>query len=260
MKKVVFLNVWLFLAFPLLGGEIVLSGTYQGKAVYVQNPFNHSQNSFCTREVFVNDRKLFEAPRISAFKIDLSHLKVNDLVVIRITFGDGCKPRVVNPHVIHSPTDFKFITAQSDNHSLSWTTAGESEGGQFIIERYDAKERKWQTTTSMLARGSAETNQYAISITHEEGENRYRLRYEGSDGTAVYSVEVTYTSNPRSITFYPRVVTHSLHLSDSVSYTITDYHGKVAKEGEGKEIIVLDLRPGEYYLNIENQKEKFVKK
>ncbi|MBL6445906.1 T9SS C-terminal target domain-containing protein [Fulvivirga sp. 29W222] len=260
MKRIVFFSIWLLISGPLYSGEIVLSGTYQGKSVFVQNPFNHSKNTFCTKEVFVNDRKLFDVPQISAFKIDLSHLQLNDLVVIKITFDDGCTPRVVNPHVIQNPKQFKFISSQSDNQSISWNTAGEKPGGQFIIERYEAKRKQWEVIRSLLAKGRVDNNQYAIQAEHQNGENTYRVRYEDAEGNIVYSLELDYTSTDEPITFYPLVATNKLTLSDTTSYAITDYYGKLVKQGEGKEITVSELSPGEYYLNIQNRKEKFVKR
>lgn len=260
MKRIVFFSIWLLISAPLYSGEIVLSGTYQGKSVFVQNPFNHSTNAFCTKEVFVNDRKLFVAPQISAFKIDLTHLQLNDLVVIRITFDDGCMPRVVNPQVIQTPERFQFVSSQSDNQAISWSTAGEVPGGQFVIERYAPGRKQWEVVRSLLSKGQMGTNQYAVQANHHKGENRYRIRYEDPEGVVIYSVELDYTSTESPITFYPLVATTKLTLSDSTSYTITDYYGKLVKEGEGKEIMVSELGPGEYYLNIQNRKEKFVKK
>ncbi|ELR73233.1 hypothetical protein C900_04744 [Fulvivirga imtechensis AK7] len=260
MKKLGFISIWLLIATVAYGGEIVLSGTYMGKPVFVQNPFNHSRNSFCTDAVYVNDRKLFEAPQISAFKIDLSYLKMEDLVVIRIVFSDGCQPRVVNPQVIQPRSNFKFITSQSDNSSISWTTAGELSGGQFEVEKFLADKDKWESFKSVRARGNQETNQYAIGALHQTGENRYRIRYEAPDGIVTYSVEVSYTSSYHPITFYPAIATTKITLSDTTSYSITDSYGKLVKKGEGREILVYDLNPGEYYLNIQNRMERFVKK
>lgn len=260
MKKLGFISIWLFATTVAYSGEIVLSGTYMGKSVFVQNPFNHSLNAFCTEAVYVNDRKFFDAPQISAFKIDLSHLKMNDLVIIRIIFSDGCQPRVVNPHVIQSRSDFKFITSQSDNSSISWTTAGELPEGQFVVEQYHADKGKWESFKSIRARGAQEANQYVIGAMHQAGENRYRIRYEAPGGVVTYSVEVAYTSTYQPITFYPAIATTKITLSDTTTYAIIDSYGKLVKKGEGREIMVYDLNPGEYYLDIQNRKERFVKR
>lgn len=260
MKNIVFISIWLLTVSAATGGELVLSGAYTGKPVFVQNPFNHSQNAFCALEVYVNDRKLFDAPQISAFKIDLSYLRINDLVVIRITFSDGCRPRIVNPDVIQPRDDFRFISSQADHSSVSWTTAGEIPGGQFIVEKYDSKGDEWQVFRSIMGRGDQRQNQYSEDAEHQSGENKYRIRYESPDGNIFYSVEVVYASTVQPVTFYPEIVTSKITLSDSTSYTITDAAGKLIKRGEGTEITVSELNPGEYFLNIQNRKERFVKK
>lgn len=260
MKKLFFISIWLVAINSVFGGEIVLSGTYSGKSIFVQNPFNHSQNRFCTEEVYVNDRKILESPQISAFKIDLSHLKINDLVVIRILFPDGCQPRVVNPQVLYSALNFKFVSSQADNSSISWATSGELARGQFVVERYYNNKKDWMVIKSLRGRGDQQSNQYSIGAEHLPGENRYRIRYEAPDGEVIYSVEVSYTSTQQPITFYPIVATTKITLSDTTAYAIMDNNGKQIMQGEGKEIMIYDLSPGEYYLSIQNRKERFVKK
>ena len=90
------------------GNELVLSGTYTGTDIFVQNPFNRKLNKFCTEKVFVNDRIIFENPSISAYKIDLSYLKIEDLVVIRIVYSEGCVPTIVNPHALKKSKNFQL--------------------------------------------------------------------------------------------------------------------------------------------------------
>ena len=50
---------------------ILLEGTYQGKNVYVQNPFASSGVGFCVYEVRVNDQVTTDEIGSSAFEIDL---------------------------------------------------------------------------------------------------------------------------------------------------------------------------------------------
>ncbi|MEL7003606.1 MAG: hypothetical protein AAFN93_12855 [Bacteroidota bacterium] len=144
----------IYLCFFSLGaasaGELVLSGTYSGKDLYVRNPFNRTSNSFCTQEVYVNDRKVYDNPRVSAFKIDLSYLRKNDLVVIRITYHEGCEPKVVNPQVLQTPETFQFLSTVVDNNAISWTTLGETEG-KYIVEHADSA-RDWYVVDSISAK------------------------------------------------------------------------------------------------------------
>jgi len=247
-----------FSAFYAHSAELVLSGAYQGKDIYVQNPFDPSTKMFCTQEVYVNDRRVFDQPKISAYKIDLSYLRVGDLVVIRILHSDGCTPRVVNPQVLKNTSEFKFLTAETDNNSLNWSTQGEVGVGSFLIEQ-KTEEIDWAVIDTVTAKGSAETNLYTVRAPHQKGVNKYRIRYENTEGLATYSMDMAYTDS-KMITFFPAITTSSLTLSDSAEYVITDYFGKEILKGEGIKISVADLKPGEYYLNIQNRKEKFVKK
>lgn len=241
------------------GAELVLSGAYQGKDVFVQNPFNRSTSTFCTQAVYVNDRKVFDQPNVSAYKIDLSHLEINDLVIIRIVHSEGCKPRIVNPQVLQKTSDgFTFISSEADHNSLSWSAEGETGQGNYYIEQ-KAFEIDWHIIDTVADRGSGRLNTYTIPAPHQKGENSYRVSYHDEDNNINYMVEMAFTKGDK-ITFYPEIATTTITLSDTASYVITDFFGKEVKKGEGVEIFVNDLRPGEYYLNIQNRKERFVKK
>ena len=53
-------------------GVIVLEGNYQGKNIYVQNPFASSGVGFCVYEVTINDQTTTDEINSSAFEIDFS--------------------------------------------------------------------------------------------------------------------------------------------------------------------------------------------
>ncbi|MTI22598.1 T9SS C-terminal target domain-containing protein [Fulvivirga sp. RKSG066] len=257
--------LWLAIAITIFGtgkegtaAELVLSGAYQGKDIYVQNPYDPATKLFCTQEVYVNDRQIYNQPRVSAYRIDLSYLSINDLVVIRITHSEGCKPRVVNPQVLKTTSSFKFLTAETDNNSINWMTQGERGGGVYIIEQ-ETEEKDWHIIDNVPAKEALQTNSYTVNAPHTKGVNNYRVKYQPDKGEAIYSMEMAF-SQSELITFYPSVATTTLTLSDSARYVITDYFGKEVKQGEGIEITIDELKPGEYYLNIQNRKEKFVKK
>lgn len=241
------------------GAELVLSGAYQGKDVYVQNPFDRSTSAFCTQSVYVNDRKVFDQPKVSAYKIDLSHLELNDLVIIRIVHSEGCKPRIVNPHVLKKKSGgFAFLSSEADHNSLSWSSEGETGQGKYYVEQ-KTLETDWSFIDTLADRGSGKQNIYTIPAPHQKGENSYRVSYRDEDNNINYTVEMAFTKSDK-ITFYPEIATTTLTLSDTATYIITDFFGKEVKKGEGIEIFVNDLKPGEYYLNIQNRKERFVKK
>ena len=131
MKRSLLLS--LFLLSSIVGvfaGELVVKGKYRGKNLFVRNPFNTATKAFCTNQVFVNDRLIFDYPELSAYQVDLSHLELGDLVVLRIEYKDDCEPVVLNPQAISFTNGFQFITAQSDNNSIHWSTKGELPNGK----------------------------------------------------------------------------------------------------------------------------------
>lgn len=241
-------------------GEIVLVGKYRGKDVYVQNPYNADKNSYCTSAVYVNDRQVQDYPTASAFTIDLSHLAMGDLVVLRIEHSNECVPKVVNPQVLKEDEGFEFMLEQVDNNSVSWNTKGELPDGKFTVEQMDSTKLKWNVIKEVAGKGGDETNQYSMAPAHYEGENQYRIKYTDHLGVEIYSLKLIYTYTDDPIQFSPKTkVTSKIKLSRSTPYTISDMNGNVVKEGSGKVIMVQDLKRGLYYLNIQNRSERFIK-
>jgi hypothetical protein len=82
-------------------GIMEFEGTFQGKNVYVQNPFEG--DSFCAFSVVINDSLKMDPADVqySAFEIDLIGFGFNigDPVKVRIYHGDDCLPKVLNPEV-----------------------------------------------------------------------------------------------------------------------------------------------------------------
>ena len=253
--------VFLFFAFLpnfLFAGEIVLSGAYQGKDLYIQNPFNTESATFCTNAVYVNDRLVLDHPKASAFRVDLSFLSVNDLVVIRISYQDNCEPGIVNPQVLKSPQNFQFLTAQADNNSITWASKGDKDGLYYVEHKWDKKD--WSIMDTVEVVNVFEQNKYAVAPSHMKGENIYRVKYVNGSNEEFYSVEFQFTAADNYITFYPKIATSQLKLSDSCHFEVMDFFGKVIKKGEGKDVMLIDLKPGKYYLNIQNRKEAFIKR
>lgn len=260
MKQGFLLLLLLITSFSsMFAGELVVKGKYNGKNVFVRNPYNNTAKVYCTNKVFVNDRLIFNNPELSAYQIDLSHLALGDLVVLRIEYKDDCEPVVLNPQAISFTSGFQFITAQSDNNSILWSTKGEYPNGTFEIEQL-TKKKGWITFQIVDGKGEMHNNQYSIEPKHFPGENHYRLKYTSSEGKEFYSIEFAFTSTDEPITFTPEKVTSKITLSKPTEYFITDMNGTEIRKGKGKEIFLQDLNPGEYFLHIENRAERFIKK
>ena len=52
----------------LHAGVLVLTGMYQGKDVYVQNPLSENQKDYCTKEVYLNNEKILTNIKSSVFE------------------------------------------------------------------------------------------------------------------------------------------------------------------------------------------------
>lgn len=252
-----------FLFFPGLllaqqsQGEYVLSGVYNGKNLYVQNPLSSNMKDYCTREVWVNDRQVFASPRSSAFTINLTHLSRQEPVTVRIVYQQGCAPKVINPQVIRTRNNFRYLTIHVDSNKIEWLTAGELESGKFFIEKW--QNERWQPVGSQEARGE-ENSRYQAAVEHFSGENKYRLKYLQNDGETFYSSVQAYEAPVDPITFAPTRVSDRIYLSRETDYVVTDASGNQLLQGHGKEIQLAHLASGLYYLKFDNRKEKFYKK
>ncbi|MCS6834302.1 MAG: hypothetical protein NZ521_12065, partial [Flammeovirgaceae bacterium] len=72
-----------FLWVRLLAGELLLTGVYRGANLYIQNPHDGNGN-YCITAIYINNQKLEKVPQSTAFNLDLSFLKENEAIVIKI--------------------------------------------------------------------------------------------------------------------------------------------------------------------------------
>lgn len=238
--------------------EFTMTGEYQGKSIYVQNPLSSDKVNFCTQEVYLNQTLVIRYPKTSAFVIDLSHLNTGDPVFIKIVHSMGCIPKIINPQVIRSKSKFHFTNTSADVISLNWSTGGEIPAGIFYMEHYVFK--KWVVIKEVPGKGSFESNIYAIKPEHHTGDNKYRIRYVQRDGKTFYSRVFVYFYDVEPVSFYPTLVTYKIMLSRESDYEIHDGSDHEILKGKSQEIKLSNLKPGLYYLYVDNRKEKFVKK
>lgn len=256
------LALWI-LSFPLLlnaqqqQAELVLTGIYNGKNLYVQNPLSNNMKDYCTREVWVNDRQIFVNPRSSAFTVNLSHLSESAPVSVRIIYNSDCAPKIINPQVIRTRNNFRFLSFHADSSQLEWVTSGELAKGKFFIEKWD--NNRWQPLASREAAGK-EDSRYQLDVEHFSGLNKYRIKYLQGDGEVFYSRVQEYEASIEPVTFAPTRVSDKIYLSRETDYAVSDPKGNQLLKGYGKEISLQHLSSGLYYLSIDNRIEKFYKK
>ena len=238
---------------------MVISGSYQGKNLYIQNPFTANMKDFCTDEVYLNEVKIMDNIKSSAYEIDLSNLPVNTPVNIRIIHKEDCKPKVLNAQVIRSGLVFSFANFMIDEKELLWSTKGEKPGDKIYVEQF--LYNNWVTLREIPAKGTSSSNSYSLESNHHSGVNKYRIKHiEKESNTVHYSKVVDYVSANPEVTFFPKRVSNKIYLSRVVDYEIVDGSGNILAKGKGKEIPCERLEEGVYYLNIDNKTEKFLKK
>jgi hypothetical protein len=238
--------------------EYTMTGEYQGKNIYVQNPLSKDKVNFCTTEVYLNGNVTNTAPKTSAFEINLEHLEIGGTVYIKIIHQEGCSPKVINPQVIRSKGKFQFLNVIADALSIHWSTEGELPYGKFFIEHY--RNKSWDNIEIISGAGSFENNSYNQKPKHHTGDNKYRIKYIQSDGKVFFSRVFDYFNDVDPISFYPTLVIDKIILSRESDYAVVDSYGNEMTKGEGKEIALNNLKAGLYILYVDNREEKFVKK
>lgn len=238
--------------------DFAITGEFQGKNIYVQNPLASDKINFCTTEIYLNEELIRSTPKTSAFVIELSHLQVGDPVFIKIVHLDGCRPKVINPQVIRSKSTFKFLNAYADAISIHWSTSGELPNGKFFIEHY--KNRNWITIKTLNGKGEFDANQYTINPEHHTGDNKFRIKYLQNNGKIFFSRVFDYFHDVEPISFSPTLVDDKITLSRASDYAVIDTYGHRIAQGKGQVIDLNSLKEGLYFLHVDNREEKFVKK
>ena len=240
-------------------GEIKLSGAYLGTNVFVRNPINPANNTFCILNIYVNGKELIGLPPSSAIQIDLSSYNLNDPIEIRVTHKEGCKPAFINPDVLNNFRRFEFLFSQIDDNSINWITTGETPGGYFLLEKMRWK--GWQSIDSVSGKGKMDNNQYSLEAEHYSGDNEYRITYTTQTEEYYISEVITFYSLLKSVTFFPtNEVYDVISLSRATDYEIYDEYGKLVAEGFGEYIDVDDLPvDAEYTMIVENEPAQFYK-
>jgi P pilus assembly chaperone PapD len=137
---------------------IVLEGNYQGKNLFVQNPYSEAGVGFCIYQVTVNDKVATDEINSSAFEVDLTNfnLKMGDKVVIKIMHKDGCTPKVLNPEVLKPKSTFDIVKQSvASDGTYTWTTVNESGQLPFVVQQ--KRWNKWVRVGEVMAMAAPAT-------------------------------------------------------------------------------------------------------
>ncbi len=262
MRKIILIiAVFFSFAASTFAGEIVLDGNYQGKNLYVQNPFASSGVGFCAFEVTVNGEVTTDEINSSAFEIDFDNfqLAIGAPVVVKIKHKDNCKPKVLNPEVLKPRSTFKTVSIKVENgNMLKWTTQEEMSKLPYTIEQY--RWNKWVKVGEVEGKGTMGSNDYEYKITPHSGTNKLRVKQVDFSKDPRYSNEVQYKADTPEVTFTLDKTITKLEFSQETMYEVYNEFGNVVKKGVGSEVDISNLDKGVYYFNYDNKTDQFVKK
>ena len=248
---------------PLSAGTIVLEGHYQGKNLFIQNPFSDAGVGFCVYEVTVNDKIATDEINSSAFEIDLSNygLKLGDAVTVKVKHKDGCTPLVLNPEVLKPKSTFDVVKQEvSPDGTYRWTTANETGELPYMVEQ--KRWNKWVKVGEVMGKGVPGEHSYEFKITPHSGENTFRVRQLDLTKKSRFSESVKFTDPSVSVvTWSPVKPKDEVLFSAPTLYEVYDQYGNIVKRGYANRIDVSTLKRGLYYLNYDSKMgETFIKR
>lgn len=248
------------------GGVIVLDGNYQGKDLYVQNPFGAGGVGFCVTEVLVNGNITTDEVNSSAFAIDFKaqNLKIGEKVEVKIKHKGDCKPKVLNPEVLKPKSTFEIVTMTIDKDgTVKWTAKNETGKLTYAVEQF--RWNKWVKVGEVEGLGTPSPNSYSFKVVPHTGKNQVRVRQTDYSGQPRLSRPVDFTSSAPEITFAPVKVSKEINFvagdkPTETMYEIYDQYGNVVKRGFGSKVDATNLTKGGYFINYDNKMAEFVKK
>ena len=230
--------------------ETNIAGVFQGKTLFIQNPFDKTDRKFCVENIYINEKFVDLNYKLSAIKIDFEGYDLYTPVQVRIVHKDTlCAPTIINPEAILFHTIFRFVSVSLTDSALVWSTKGETGIGEFEVERL--QNGVWVDQEVRPGIGRYNGADYTYYPNLEDGANKYRIKYNFPRGSRVrylFSWEVDFDHYPEPIEFKPKSAKTRVYLSRSTHYEIYDAGSKLVLEGQGKEIDVTVLRQGTYVI------------
>jgi hypothetical protein len=262
MKKVITLIILSFLiSFSSNAGEITLEGVYQGKNLYIMNPFAASGVGFCIFEVTVNGQVTTDEINSSAFEIDLTvyQFTIGDKLIVKIKYKENCQPKVLNPEVLKPKSTFNISAIKvTKDETLTWTSTNESGSLPYSIEQF--RWNKWVKLGVVDGKGNVGSNQYSFKVNAHSGANKYRVKQVDYTKKPRYSKEVSFRSMKPEVTYTPIKPTTEIVFSAETMYEIYDYYGNLVLKGKGSKIDISNLKKDDYFLNYDTKTETFKKR
>ena len=253
----------LLVGVPAWAGTLVLEGNFQGKNLFIQNPFSEAGVGFCVYEVTVNDQIATDEINSSAFEVDMNNfgLKLGEKVLVKIKHKDGCTPLVLNPEVLRPKSTFDIVKQEvAADGTYKWTTSNETGELPFLIEQ--KRWNKWVKVGELPGIGTPGEHTYTFNVTPHSGENTFRVKQVDLTKKARYSQGVMFSdASVGAITWSPLKPKDEILFSGNTLYEVYDQYGNIVKRGYANKIDVSTLKKDLYYLNYDNKMgETFIKR
>lgn len=240
---------------------LVYTGVYQGRDLYVKNPFAPDGVGFCVFEVRVNGEVTSDEWNSSAFAIDFAvfGLAIGDPVEVVIRTKDSCEPRVINPEVIAPESTFDVVSmAVGSAHGIRFSTINESAPLLFEIEQF--KWNKWVKVATVEGKGeSAEPNAYQAGVPLHSGINTFRVSQSNLRG-ARRSKSFELEGPAQEIALLSDRISGRLEFSGDTDYEVFDAFGVVVTRGFGKVVDATAWKPGTYFVNFDRSFGQSIRK
>jgi hypothetical protein len=248
---------------------LIVEGNYQGKNLFVQNPFRSNNVGFCTIKVLVNDNVTTDEISSSAYEIDLSlhKLNVGDAVVVKIEHSLDCTPKVLNSEVLRPKSSFDVVSYDIDSKGkMTFKTTNEQGKLTYTIEAYIWN--KWVPVGEVDGVGTSGEHEYEFQLSPHSGENKVRFKQVDYTNKARYSQPKTFTdATVKEVDFTPKKVSGIIKFVEmgtetkvKTRFEIYDSYGNVVKKGYSDEIDCSALKAGAYYINFDSKDSQFIKK
>ena len=256
MKRILFFLLLFSYSPTCYSQSIVMNGTYQGKNLYIQNPYTGQSKDFCTQKVLVNGKEIvFENADAYEIKMDSMGFKIGDTVRVEIFHKADCLPKILGDCIDcgMKPT-FDLVSISIDSNAvLHWTSKNEIGKLPFVIEQF--RWNKWIKIGEVDGKGGAQQNEYSFQTIPHSGKNQFRIKQVDHSGMPRLSKAVYFTGPELKI----KIMGDQYKLSDKLEfnketmYELYDQHGNIVKRGTGQEINLKKLNEGTYYLNYDNK-------
>lgn len=247
-------------AFTHAAEVLIFTGVYQGKDVYVKNPFASDGVGFCIFEVRVNGEITSDEINSSAFAIDLSlfNLELGQPVEIIIRTKENCAPKIVNPEAIAPQSTFELIALEaSPRGQLKITTKNEQNPMLFTVEQF--KWNKWVKVAEFDGGGGLKANTYLIEAPLHFGANTFRLVQKGH-GNPRYSEKIEVPGRSDEVALLTTRVNQELEFSEVTAYEVFNAYGQLIDRGKSRVVDARAWRPGTFYVNFDRVTGTVVRK